>query len=185
MEDQMSGATTDKSTVSTAITERDIRSRLREMMKLAGRLKNAGVGLSTEPYRLILQKGEFFAGAAAVKTDPVVHAHVRRHRPKPKECFYNGQLFVVFDSTNHATYYEGFVTSVIGGLVHHGWLVVNGVVIDPTIEAAVRKAKKLGVVCHPPAARQYFGMPFTRLDVAKQMAGGVCDPMLDGVFHTL
>src|SRR5581483_7268137 len=113
------------------------------------------------------------------------HAHIRRYRPKPKECFYNGQLFVVFDSTGHATYYEGFVTDVIGGLIHHGWLVVNGVVIDPTIEAAVRKAKRLGVVCHPPTARQYYGVPFTRLDVARRVVGGVCYPMLDGVFHTL
>jgi hypothetical protein len=181
----MSGATTKKSTASTAITEREIRSRLREMMKLAGRLRKAGVGLATAPYRLLLQKGEFFVGAAAVKADPVVHAHVRRYRPKPKECFFNGQLFVVFDDTGHATYYEGFVTDVIGGLVHHGWLVVNGVVIDPTIEAAVRRAKRLGAVCHPPSDRQYYGVPFTRLDVAKAMAVGVCYPMLDGVFHSL
>jgi hypothetical protein len=181
----MSGATTKKSTVTTAITEREIHSRLREMVKQVRRLKKAGVRLSTDPYRLLLKTGEFFVGAAAVKSDPVVHVHVRRYRPKPKECFYNCQKFVILDGTDHATYYEGFVTDVAGRLTHHGWLVVNGVVIDPTLEAAVRRAKRWGINFDPPNVRQYYGVPFAMLDVAKRMAGGVCHPMLDGVFHTI
>jgi hypothetical protein len=174
----MSNGTTKNVTDSTTITKQEIRFRLRGVMKVLN------VEPSTDPYRFLLEKGALFVDVAAVKTDPVVHAYVRRFRPKPKECFYNGQWFVVFDETDHATYYEGFVSDGSGRLIHHGWLVVNGVVIDPTLEAAVRKAKRMGIDLDPPATRRYYGVPFTKLEVAKSMASGVCCPRLN-VFNTL
>lgn len=181
----MSSANRKHETASATTSKREIHRRLRGMMKQVERLKKAGVGLSTDSYRRLLKYGEFFVDVAAVKTDPVVHAHVRRYRPKPKECFYNCQKFVVLDGTDHATYYEGFVTDVAGRLTHHGWLVVNGVVIDPTLEAAVRKAKRWGINFDPPTARQYYGVPFTAFDAMLKMADGICRPLLDGMFHTL
>lgn len=137
------------------------------------------LALPTDPYGVLLGRGEFFAGATAVRSNPTVHAHYKRYRAKAKQCFYNCQWFVVCDHADLATYYEGYVTGPARTLIHHAWLVVGGMVLDPTLEATARLARKHGAEYPPAVTRKYFGVPFTKLDAAVNMTKDYCGPLLE------
>lgn len=47
-----------------------------------------------------------------------------------RECFYNAQMLVRYDTTNQLKYVEGYGTKVIPCL--HGWATINGKVVDLT-----------------------------------------------------
>lgn len=76
----------------------------------------------------------------------------------------NCQGFVTSNSTDHATYFEGFVSSSGGALVHHGWLVVGGKVYDPTLELS---APLVSLFRESVAERGYFGVEFSTADVIR------------------
>src|SRR5206468_2447138 len=128
----------------------------------------------------LIRRGELFAGAAAVRTHPELHGYFKRHRPKPNQCFANCQTFVVFDDAGLATYYEGYSGEPGGVLLFlHAWLVVGGVVFDPTMEAVIRRAERRGGPDHAPLSRRaYFGVPFPRKAVDVQMRTGYHAPLL-------
>lgn len=89
--------------------------------------------------KLILDEGKVFTDV--VKSDSVQAAKEWRkaRRPKIKQCFYNSQLFLITEEIGE--YYEGYCYD---GLMpfHHGWNVIDGNVVDFTLEARDRSLKQ-------------------------------------------
>lgn len=62
----------------------------------------------------------------------------------PKACFYNAQLLTLHDPLGLLTYVEGYFTRpTIGIPIHHGWISINGKVVDPTIRVTPVDQRKL------------------------------------------
>lgn len=89
--------------------------------------------------KLILEQGNAFHKVAHSNSTPETKEWRKRHRPKFKQCFYNAQLFIV--TADVGEYYEGYC---FDGLIpfHHGWIVLDGKVIDFTLEARDRSLKR-------------------------------------------
>ena len=88
--------------------------------------------------KLILEQGKAFHEVVSSDSMEITKAWRKARKPKIKECFYNSQLFV---STEVGEYYEGYC---MDGLIpfHHGWVVIDGKVIDFTLEARDRSLKR-------------------------------------------
>lgn len=81
---------------------------------------------------LILEQGTPFVASILAKTLKETNDWKKKHKPKSKECFYNAQMFVL--TCNKGEYFEGYCyESIIP--VHHAWIVIDGKVIDFTLEA--------------------------------------------------
>lgn len=120
-----------------------------------------------------------FVGARLVREDDVIRAMLRTRRPRPNHCFANAQRTVLSDESGYATYHEGYVLS--GSLpIHHAWLVSSGTAFDPTLEAAARAESRAGRTGDDLRCRVYFGVPFTRIEVASLLGQrGAFVPLLD------
>lgn len=94
---------------------------------------------------------------------------LEKHRGIPQACWYNSQLAVARDE--RLTYVEGVWTSAENGFhpVPHGWVELNGKVIDLTLPTEDRDK---GI---------YYGVPFKRQDVMRVLAEeGTGRPMAMG-----
>jgi hypothetical protein len=120
----------------------------------------------TQVFLPLQEFGVYFDRVQPVREDDVLKSYFRRRRAVAKECYSNCQEFILCDEAGHATYYEGYVQSGPDGrfIVHHAWLVVAGVVFDPTAEAADRKLRRMRFGAD--RYRVYFGLPFTQQHVA-------------------
>lgn len=104
----------------------------------------------------LLEKGEHFIGREPVNNNPVTKVWAKRNRPKPKRCYNNAQLFAL--DHPEAKYYEGYWSAFVIP-VHHGWVVLDGKVIDFTAEAGERSLKRRGIKHHGnPTTEEYFGV---------------------------
>lgn len=88
--------------------------------------------------KLMLEQGTVFREVVSSDSMEVTKEWRKRRKPKVKECFYNSQLFV---TTETGEYYEGYC---MDGLLpfHHGWVVIDGKVVDFTLEARNRSLKR-------------------------------------------
>ncbi len=88
---------------------------------------------------LVLSKGEWFLGRANVDDSEATKRWKKKNRPRAQECFYNAQRFCM---NCRGRYFEGYM--FIGGLpMHHAWVAMDdGRVVDFTIEAVLRKARR-------------------------------------------
>ena len=76
-------------------------------------------------------------------------------RMRPQGCFYNAQQTVLKDHSEKLVYVEGF--AVCGFLpTHHGWITLNGKVLDPTWSRSG---------CIPDEENSYFGVEFSREEI--------------------
>ena len=74
---------------------------------------------------------------------------------RPQGCFYNAQSIVLKDRTKQMVYVEGF--AVCGLLpMHHGWVELNGKVLDPTWSRSAYT---------PDENNSYFGVEFSREEI--------------------
>jgi len=91
---------------------------------------------------ILLAQGFWFEGRARSDDYDVVNAWRMQNRPRAKQCFFNAQQFCL--DYREARYFEGYVLTEPGGLpIEHGWSVIpDGKVIDFTLEAMERKAKR-------------------------------------------
>lgn len=107
--------------------------------------------LGAPGYAELLARGEGFTGRVASADNPRLAKWVKRVKPKTKQCFMNAQKFAL--DHPDAKYYEGYWW---GGLVpvHHGWVVLDGRVVDFTAEAVDRVTGR----DHDPAEDDYFGV---------------------------
>jgi len=84
---------------------------------------------------LILEQGTAFIESILAKTLKEASEWKKRRRPKSKECFYNAQMYRL--TCEHGEYFEGYCyDSLIP--VHHAWIVIDGKVVDFTLEARDR-----------------------------------------------
>jgi len=69
-----------------------------------------------------------------------------------KQCFANAQRLVLLSDEPRLTYYEGYAVSRIGFPVHHGWVGINGKVIDLTWRLAAPDTSRSLLPAHPVGA---------------------------------
>lgn len=76
-----------------------------------------------------------------------------------RQCFSNAQLLVICDGSGHLVYHEGYAVgrSIV---VHHGWVMINGKVVDTTWQVK-EPASRSFMPNHPigelPENYEYFG----------------------------
>lgn len=117
----------------------------------ARQMVEAFARLGAPGYAELLARGEGFTGRVASANNPRLAKWVKRMKPKTKQCFMNAQKFALHHPDAH--YYEGYWW---GGLipVHHGWIVLDGQVVDFTAEAVDRLTGR----DVDPATNDYFGV---------------------------
>ncbi len=113
-----------------------------------------------------------------------------------KQCFANAQSFVLEGDTDDFTYFEGYATGRACFPIHHGWVAINGKVIDLTWtleRPASRSLLPNRPVGELPEGWAYFGVPVRELDylrtrvIAREMIGSLLDdwegnyPFLRGI----
>ena len=103
-------------------------------------------------------------------------AALRRKRSKDfplKQCFANSQRIVLADASNTMRYAEGYVTSIIP--IHHGWVDLNGKVVDVTLRVHpqyegpmyARRRFPDRAIGETPSCREYYGLTFADREVVK------------------
>jgi hypothetical protein len=107
-----------------------------------------------EYYDFVLNNCIAFEKAELAKNFQVTKNFSKRFRPKPKECFKNAQLLAIYN--DDIQYYEGFAYREIIPF-EHAWVVVGDKVVDVTLEASNRKAKREKIEL-PEGNVVYFGM---------------------------
>ena len=106
-------------------------------------------------HKLLLEKGEHFLNRTPVKEVPEAKKWASREHPKKKECFMNAQKFCI--SHLNTKYYEGYWAASLVP-VWHGWVVLDGKVIDFTAEACEKYLKKQGHDFPDAETLDYFGV---------------------------
>lgn len=114
-----------------------------------------------------------------------------------KQCFANAQQLLLVATPPELIYYEGYACGRVTGFpVHHGWLTINGKVIDPTWKLETPTSRSL-LPAHPvgelPEKYEYYGFPVENLDyirfrvTTRELVGSVLDdweadyPLLRGI----
>lgn len=126
---------------------------------------------------VILKNGQWFLGRAAVDDYEIAIAWKKHRRPRAGECFYNAQKFCM-DYREHA-YWEGYY--LIGGTpIHHAWVVMDdGKVVDFTLEAVLRKARREKTTVDE-TTPLYYGVNVPRRFIMEHvLAGGSGEPIAE------
>jgi hypothetical protein len=111
------------------------------------------------------------------KEDAIVEAAITTFRAvngkiEHRQCFYNSQRLVMCDVSHQMVYVEGYAWSPISDPILHGWVVLNGKVIDVTLPAlttadlALPNPRQVRGVF---SGRAYLGVPFQRTYVAERL----------------
>lgn len=110
-----------------------------KLEQLRAYLKNTIIAWEGSPIaqfnKLILEKGSSFTESALSKDINEAKEWKKQRRPKIKQCFYNSQIFLL--TCDKGEYYEGYCYSDLIP-VHHAWIVIDGKVVDFTLEARDR-----------------------------------------------
>jgi hypothetical protein len=132
------------------------------------------------------------SGKLTAKEDAIVETAMTTFRVvnrtiAHRQCFHNSQHLVMCDASRQMVYVEGYAWSPIADPVLHGWVVVNGKVIDVTSPALTTDDLALpdprqvrGVF----SGRAYFGVPFRRTYIAERLeATGSFGTLIDDWEH--
>ena len=96
----------------------------------------------------------------------------RGARYKQKECFYNAQLLVLADESGQMQYNEGYASGRGFIPVHHGWVTLNGKVIDLTWRTAKPnhhgrlRNRVIGAI---PEGWEYRGVQFPKSEIKRRI----------------
>jgi hypothetical protein len=143
---------------------------------------NQGVGAYN---KMIFDKGIWQIGRKEAKSYSSCAAYQKERRPKMKQCYYNSQMFVVFDCHSGAKYYEGYVCDGFFAM-QHGWVVMpDGNVVDFTLEARDRyfkrkKANREGISITDVA---YFGVEIPAEFVRKKIVEIKCCTLIAHAYY--
>lgn len=91
---------------------------------------------------LILEQGTSFMESILSKTLKETNEWKKHHKPKSKACFYNAQMFLLI--CEKGEYFEGYCYDNLLP-VHHAWIVIDGKVVDFTLEARDRSLARLKI----------------------------------------
>ena len=93
----------------------------------------------------------------------------------PKQCFYNAQILAMAFWSERVSYVEGFAICSIPIPIHHGWVSVDGKVIDVTW-----KEDGLPIIGEFPEGRGYYGASVSNEFISDRCAElGVAGTVLD------
>ena len=95
-----------------------------------------------------------------------------RQRFEIKQCFFNSQMLVVYDDTNQLRYWEGWAQGRAVIPLHHGWVSLNGKLIDLTWRLEKPRTKgrlRNRVLGEIPEDWVYMGIPITREVIIEEM----------------
>lgn len=113
----------------------------------------------------VLDRGRTYPSEALTPAEQnVLKAAVGRRKFLKKECFYNAHMLVMQDMTDTLVYTEGWA---FGGLVsvHHGWVTLNGKVVDLTWDKEGQPI--MGTL---PEGWEYYGVEFDKRALLERMA---------------
>ena len=113
----------------------------------------------------VLDRGRTYPSEALTPAEQnVLKAAVGRRTFAKKECFYNAHMLVMQDMTDTLVYTEGWA---FGGLVsvHHGWVTLNGKVVDVTWDKEGQPI--MGTL---PEGWEYYGVEFDKDAILGRMA---------------
>ncbi|MFI5296704.1 MAG: hypothetical protein ACHREM_01290 [Polyangiales bacterium] len=125
----------------------------------------------------VVAHGNPFASAPLTADEQrVVDAAIKEYRSihrrfHPRQCFWNSQALLGNDESETLVYVEGFAWTHALKPVLHGWLSLNGKVIDVTLPATTMKETKLREprqVIGEFEGRTYLGVPFERAYVRQR-----------------
>ena len=129
-----------------------------------------------------LTKGERGIADAAIREHRSIHRKFERQR-----CFANSQALLGNDDTKTMIYVEGFAWTHALGPVLHGWVTINGKVVDVTLPPTNRREAKLAEPLQALgefSGRSYFGVPFLRSYVGRRReVTGAVGSLLDDEEH--
>lgn len=91
---------------------------------------------------LILERGTAFTESVLSKTIEETKAWKKQRKPKAKACFYNSQMFLLL--CEKGEYFEGYCYDNLIP-AHHAWIVIDGKVVDFTLEARDRSLARLKI----------------------------------------
>ena len=143
-------------------------------------MKLGGIARRDNMYKLVLEKGDVYESATLTPREIEFIRDAAASSIcafKPKECFSNSQLFMLAVQNikdmypdMSATYIEGFFAlSDLPIPIHHGWVSLNGKVVDLTITQDAYTAPVDGfedrVIGQIPEDFEYVGIPIETMDV--------------------
>lgn len=146
--------------------------------------------VSLEDY--VAQNGRGFSSEALTSEElQIVTAAVKNfglRRTQPRQCFYNAQMIVTSDFTGTLRYCEGYASGNACFPVLHGWITINGKLVDVTWRldgkptSGALKERVLGVI---PEGWEYIGVEFRTSYVYDKMlrtheAGSLLDDWRGG-----
>ncbi len=126
-------------------------------------------------YDFVLDRGEFFDAQTPLtpEEEKIVRAAKKSRKFQMKQCFYNSQKLLLEDSSGQLKYAEGWAHSGIIP-VHHGWVHINGKVVDVTWTN--RESRLIA----PPEGFTYFGVSFdSKLVIERMLSSGVACSVID------
>ncbi len=94
------------------------------------------------------------------------------HRFQLKECFYNAQVLLTYDTDEVMTYCEGYACGPAGMPVLHAWLAINGKVVDltwRTEDSNHRGRLPDRIIGDIPKGWVYFGFEVSRQTVIERL----------------
>lgn len=141
-------------------------------------LKNTTTAWKDQPIArfdsLILERGTAFTESVLSKTIEETKAWKKHRKPKYKECFYNAQMF--FLTCEKGEYFEGYCYDNLIP-VHHAWIVIDGCVVDFTLEARDRSLARQKIKSNSLDA-VYLGVMVPKETIMKHIVKhGVSEPV--------
>lgn len=129
---------------------------------------------------IVLKHGEWFLGCANVDDYEIAKEFKKSRRPRAQQCFYNAQQFCI--DHRGFKYFEGYML-IPGWPMHHAWVVMrDGKVVDFTLEAMLRKAKREhGLVDTTPPL--YYGVEVPRTFIMKRLIEVGCGEPIAELCH--
>jgi hypothetical protein len=117
---------------------------------------------------LILAKGEWFHGRANAADYEITRLWAKQQKPRAKDCYYNAQQFCI--NCGDFRYLEGYVLIHPIDPMEHAWVVMDdGRIVDFTLEAMERKAKKQHKLVVDTSDALYLGVEVPRLFVMEHI----------------
>jgi hypothetical protein len=141
--------------------------------------------------RFVLTHGRAYRSSKLTpKEQAIVDAAVARYRTgrafEKRRCFENSQHLMMCDESMKLVYVEGYAWTHTLRPVLHGWLAINGKVIDVTLPPTTRKEAKL---CEPLQIigefddRTYLGVPFLHAYVMERIVVAGLGSLIDDHEH--
>jgi hypothetical protein len=152
----------------------------------------------------VLRKGTLLTSSALTdEEEGIVREALDRARRvgvdvhEMKQCFANSQTLLLMSDEPQLIYYEGYASGRVGFPIHHGWLGINGKVIDLTWKLEEPDTSRTLLPEHPvgelPKDWMYWGVAFENPEyirfrvMTREIIGSLLDdwegnhPLLRGV----